>query len=92
MTPAAFAFFIPVLLLLFVTPFLCVYCMRKRRPAHPVVPAAKKPALRRAEARERLNLVTEITNITGDRNLSHTRPSDEKEGVAETRSVLDKEW
>ena len=65
MTPTAFAFLIPVFVIVVFAPFLCVFCIRKRRQAVPV-PAVKtkKPALRRAEARERLNAVTEVSYVT----------------------------
>ncbi|KAF1840239.1 uncharacterized protein K460DRAFT_296160 [Cucurbitaria berberidis CBS 394.84] len=91
MTPTAFSFLIPVLLVAIATPFLCVFCIRYRRREQYVVRATKKPDLQRVKAREELNSVTEISNISGARELSQAGPSDENEGLAESRSVLEKE-
>ncbi|KAL6711595.1 hypothetical protein ACN47E_004529 [Coniothyrium glycines] len=97
MTPTAFAFLIPVFVVAIAAPFLCVFCIRKRRQATPVAPrAAKKPALRRAEARERLDSVTEVSNVTTTTTttVQEADPSPAsavKADAAETRSVLERE-
>ncbi|KAF2850383.1 hypothetical protein T440DRAFT_111746 [Plenodomus tracheiphilus IPT5] len=71
---------------------LCVFCIRKRRQAIPVrpAPAAKKPALRRAEARERLNEVTEVSNVAAEPDAERIDAVENKATV-ETRSVLERE-
>lgn len=92
MTPTAFAFLIPVFVVAIATPFLCVFCVRRRRPAQPVVPAAKKPALRRAEARERLDSVTGSSNNTENNKNFPTSSNEGRDGVAESRSFFEKEW
>ncbi|CAO2652204.1 Nn.00g004870.m01.CDS01 [Neocucurbitaria sp. VM-36] len=91
MTPTAFAFLIPVFVVAVATPFLCAFCIRKRRQAQPIIPVSKKPALRRAEARARLESVTEISNVTKDLRPLHTGSNEVKERVTETRSFLEKE-
>jgi hypothetical protein len=63
---------------------------------------AKKPALRRAEARERLLEVTDVSNITAVAGASRNGPDEVKPDVetrtdevkpdVETRSVLEREW
>ena len=63
-----------------------------RRP----LPKAKKPALRRAEAREKLNEVTEVVSLAGSSSSQHRDGADDDNegalGVVETRSVLEREW
>ncbi|KAI4635422.1 uncharacterized protein J4E87_000373 [Alternaria ethzedia] len=62
-----------------------------RRP----LPKAKKPALRRAEAREKLNEVTEVVSLTGSSSSQHRDGADDDNegalGAVETRSVLERE-
>ncbi|KAH7392263.1 hypothetical protein DE146DRAFT_738102 [Phaeosphaeria sp. MPI-PUGE-AT-0046c] len=77
MTPTAFAFLVPVFVVVFFAPFLCVFCVRRRQRNTPAVPLTirkvKKPALRRAEARERLTEFTEVadvSDIANDRDAS----------------------
>ena len=73
---------------------LCIFCIRKRRQAVPTaarpVPKAKKPALRRAEARERLLEVTEISTVGTSSHSGGDGGSVKPE--VETRSVLEREW
>jgi len=93
MTPTAFAFLIPVFVIVVFAPFLCVFCIRKRRQAVPV-PAVKtkKPALRRAEARERLNAVTEVSYVTEGNKAALHGTAEQREGVApSTASVSERE-
>ncbi|KAH7356329.1 hypothetical protein BKA66DRAFT_249571 [Pyrenochaeta sp. MPI-SDFR-AT-0127] len=91
MTPTAFAFLIPVFVVAIATPFLCVFCVRKRRRTQPFVPAAKKPALQRAEARDRLNSVTEVSNVTGETKLLHVGMVEENEKIVESASFAERE-
>lgn len=72
---------------------LCVFCIRKRHQTAPVRPARapKKPALRRAEARERLDTVTDVSNLTSTSSLTGDETTEHKVSV-ETRSVLEREW
>jgi hypothetical protein len=98
MTPTAFSFLIPVFVVAIVAPFLCIFCIRKRRQAAPVAarppPKTKKPALRRAEAREKLNEVTEVVSLvraTSVQSRDGTEDDDGKLDVVETRSVLERE-
>ncbi|KAF1919361.1 hypothetical protein BDU57DRAFT_139278 [Ampelomyces quisqualis] len=79
MTPTAFAFLIPVFVVVVFAPFmmfsLCVFCIRKRQRNTPVPPPrkVKKPALRRAEARERLTQFTnvaDVTDVTDERGIA----------------------
>ncbi|KAF1937956.1 hypothetical protein EJ02DRAFT_447142 [Clathrospora elynae] len=92
MTPTAFSFLIPVFVVAIAAPFLCIFCIRKRRQVVPVRPAprAKKPALRRAEARERLNEVTEASNVTGVPDASRDGSNGDQTEI-ETQSVLERE-
>jgi len=82
MTPTAFAFLIPVFVFVVFAPFLCVFCIRKRRHTVAVAPKTKKPALRRAEARERLNAVTQVSNVTESTNASSTQTAEPQPEVA----------
>jgi len=100
MTPTAFSFLIPVFVVAIVAPFLCIFCIRRKRQAVPVpvrrpLPKAKKPALRRAEAREKLNEVTEVVSLAGSSSSQHRDGADDDNegtlGVVETRSVLERE-
>ncbi|KAI4944907.1 hypothetical protein J4E91_008251 [Alternaria rosae] len=58
-------------------------------------PKAKKPALRRAEAREKLNEVTEVVSLAASSPSQHrdgaVDDNEETLGVVETRSVLERE-
>lgn len=87
MTPTAFAFLIPVFVVAIAAPFLCVFCIRKRRQPVAPTPRIRKPALQRAEARERLNSVTEVSHVTE----SQSSPKEDKTSSVETRSVLERE-
>ncbi len=63
------------------------------RPA----PKAKKPALRRAEAREKLNEVTEVVSLAATTSSLQSRNGADNDtaaklDVVETRSVLEREW
>ncbi|RYN82296.1 hypothetical protein AA0120_g9782 [Alternaria tenuissima] len=98
MTPTAFSFLIPVFVVAIVAPFLCIFCIRKRRQAVPVParppPKTKKPALRRAEAREKLNEVTEVVSLSGTTSRQSHDGAENDEGrleVVESRSVLERE-
>jgi hypothetical protein len=98
MTPTAFSFLIPVFVVAIVVPFLCIFCIRKRRQAVPVPtrlpPKTKKPALRRAEAREKLIEVTEVVSLTGSTSSQSRDGTENDEGklkAVETRSVLERE-
>ncbi|KAI8931414.1 hypothetical protein NX059_011743 [Plenodomus lindquistii] len=72
---------------------LCIYCIRRRRqvvpPSRPP-PKVKKPALRRAEARKRLDEVTEVSSGTAEPDAERTDAVVNKSTV-ETRSVLGQE-
>jgi len=91
MTPTAFSFLIPVFVVAVAAPFLCVFCIRRRRQATPVParppPKIKKPALRRAEAREKLLEVTEVSS----RISNDIEDEQGKKSNVETRSVLERE-
>ncbi|EDU44577.1 hypothetical protein PtrSN002B_009576 [Pyrenophora tritici-repentis] len=90
MTPTAFSFLIPVFVVAIAAPFLCVFCIRRRRQATPIParppPKIKKPALRRAEAREKLLEVTEVSS----RSSNDVGEEGGKVNV-ETKSVLERE-
>lgn len=63
---------------------LCVFCIRKRQRTTALPPRkpAKKPALRRAEARERLRQVTAVSDVTdagGSPEQQHGATFDEGE-------------
>lgn len=93
MTPTAFAFLIPVFVVAIVAPFICAYCIRKRRRANPVSStrkATKKPALGRNEARERLNEVTEAVNVVAEPEAECIDAVDNTATVT-ARSVLERE-
>lgn len=93
MTPTAFAFLIPVFFLAVAAPFLCVFCMRKRRQTPLVTRPAtkvKKPALRRAEARERLNEVTEVSTLAAKPDAERSGNT-ENEAMTESSSVMERE-
>jgi hypothetical protein len=91
MTPTAFSFLVPVFVVAIIAPFLCIFCIRKRRQPVPVVARptlkVKKPALRRAEAREKLREVTQISS----QDSNATEKNGETPEV-ESRSVLEREW
>jgi hypothetical protein len=100
MTPTAFSFLIPVFIVAIVAPFLCIFCIRKRRQVIPMTarpaPKAKKPALRRAEAREKLNEVTEVVSLAATTSSLQSRDGADNDtaaklDVVETRSVLERE-
>jgi len=85
MTPTAFAFLIPVFVVAIAAPFLCAYCVRKRRQVIPVtsaLKATKPPALRRTEAREWLNEVTEASNMIAE-------PEAERLDAVENNATVD---
>jgi hypothetical protein len=59
----------------------------------PLARPAKKPALRRAEARERLNNVTEVSNVTGTvGDAGGVDAVEGKEQVSSSASILEREW
>lgn len=74
MSPTALAFLIPVLIVFFFAPFLCVFCIRKRRRDVPIRRggAFKAPALERSEARERLQSVVEALGSTEGEKTQYT--------------------
>lgn len=69
-TPTALAFLIPIIIVFFFAPFLCVFCIRKRRRDIPIGRRciSKVPALQRPEAKARLQPVVEVLQITGGEN------------------------
>lgn len=74
-------------------PSLCIFCIRKRRQEQPAAaPRARKPALRRAEARDRLGAVTQVSNLTDQLTSARDGTSEQQTGRAEARSVLEREW
>ncbi|RMZ69970.1 Zinc finger RING FYVE PHD-type [Pyrenophora seminiperda CCB06] len=88
MTPTAFSFLIPVFVVAIAAPFLCVFCIRRRRQPPNIIavrPALKikKPALRRAEAREKLLEVTEVVDLERSRRRSSDGGGDAVEGAEE---------
>ncbi|KAH8726454.1 hypothetical protein GQ44DRAFT_705653 [Phaeosphaeriaceae sp. PMI808] len=89
MTPTAFAFLIPVFIVIVLCPFLCVFCVRKRSRSRTLPPArkVKKPALRRAEARERLQLVTEVSDGTRIPNNQVTGTAEAREQVSSAQDT-----
>ncbi|KAF3033369.1 hypothetical protein E8E12_003090 [Didymella heteroderae] len=91
-SPTALAFLIPVLVVFFFAPFLCVFCIRKRRQDVPVRRSRpiKLPALERSEARERLQLVAEVSNVIGDHKAAYVARHEEKIG-SDNESVSEKE-
>ncbi|KAF2821829.1 hypothetical protein CC86DRAFT_101120 [Ophiobolus disseminans] len=95
MTPTAFAFLIPVFVVVVFCPFLCVFCIRKRQRAIPPVKPVKKPALRRAEARERLRQVTDVSDVTdASKAPQHEGTVEERDQAqvnAESSSILERE-
>lgn len=73
---------------------LCIYCIRKRRQTGvgvviPLARTPKKPALRRAEARERLNNVTDVSNVT---SVPSDGAVDLTEQTPSSASFLEREW
>ena len=72
---------------------LCVFCIRKRRRDVPVRRnrPIKPPALERSEARERLQSVTEVTNVIGDQKATFVARHEEQID-ADNESISEKEW
>lgn len=70
-SPTALAFLIPVLVVFFLMPLICVFCVRKRRRDQPTRRRCpvKLPALQRSEARERLASVAEVSGVTGSNKV-----------------------
>ncbi|KAH3920320.1 hypothetical protein HBI56_068470 [Parastagonospora nodorum] len=70
MTPTAFAFLIPVFVVVVFAPFICVFCIKRKRRGQQPLPVravkVKKPALRRAEARERLKQFADASDVAGE--------------------------
>ncbi|KAH7075118.1 hypothetical protein FB567DRAFT_597055 [Paraphoma chrysanthemicola] len=93
MTPTAFAFLIPVFVVVVFCPFLCVFCIRRRQRTTPIprVRPQKKPSLRREEARQRLALVTDVVGATEERKKDADAVVERKEDVADTASVSERE-
>jgi hypothetical protein len=92
MTPTAFSFLIPVFVVAIVAPFLCIFCIRKRRRPIPVTTTrlttkVKKPALRRAEAREKLKEITQVSS-----EVSNATRDEQETTEVESRSVMEREW
>ena len=76
---------------------LCVFCIRKRqRGAITPVKPVKKPALRRAEARERLKLVTDVSNVTDGVKVARLdgaiEEREEAQAIGESSSFSEREW
>jgi hypothetical protein len=83
---------------------LCVFCIRKRQRNLPAPPPrkVKKPALRRAEARERLKQFTHVADVTDVTDKHRIAPESQTNvpstseatstPVAETASVSEREW
>jgi hypothetical protein len=79
---------------------LCVFCIRKRQrnAATPMpirVRKEKKPALRRAEARERLKQFTESSDVSSEPKSTvdgQTETREQVPAVAETSSISEQEW
>ncbi|KAF2029906.1 hypothetical protein EK21DRAFT_66735 [Setomelanomma holmii] len=94
MTPTAFAFLIPVFVVVVTNRFhsLCVFCIRRRqRPIPPLRRPQKKPALRRKEARQRLGLVTDVVSASDEPKAQQEGAVEEREHVAESSSVSERE-
>ncbi|KAF5848172.1 hypothetical protein GGP41_005561 [Bipolaris sorokiniana] len=93
MTPTAFSFLIPVFVVAIIAPFLCIFCIRKRRRTQiPVTTRpttkVKKPALRREEAREKLKEVTEISSQASDvGEENRERPDGESQSISEKDAI-----
>jgi hypothetical protein len=75
---------------------LCVFCIRKRQRAIPPVKPVKKPALRRAEARERLKQLTDVSNVTDASKAPHyegtVEEREQAQVTAESSSINEREW
>ncbi|KAJ4992219.1 hypothetical protein SVAN01_02238 [Stagonosporopsis vannaccii] len=93
-SPTALAFLIPVLVVFFFAPFLCIFCIRRRGRDTPVRrrgrASTKKPALERSEARERLQSVVEVSNVTRNEKAACVDRIEEKT-VSDSESTLEKE-
>ncbi|KAF1931798.1 RING/U-box [Didymella exigua CBS 183.55] len=91
-SPTALAFLVPVLVVFFFAPFLCVFCIRRRRRDIPVrrKRPIKPPALERSAARERLQSVAEVSNVIGDQKAAYVARHDEQVG-SDDESISDKE-
>lgn len=74
---------------------LCVFCIRRRGRDTPVRrrgrASTKKPALERSEARERLQSVVEVSNVTGNEKAACVDRIEEKT-VSDSESTFEKEW
>ena len=85
----AIGFLVPVFVVLFFAPILCVYCVRRRRGTPPApLRSRKPPALDRTEAREKLRAVTEVIEIASDKN---PKTHIEEKIVPDSVSFLEKE-
>ncbi|KAH6643659.1 hypothetical protein C7974DRAFT_2701 [Boeremia exigua] len=93
-SPTAMAFLIPVLVVFFFAPFLCVFCIRRRRRDTPVRQRArapiKLPALERSEARERLQSVVEVSSVIENEKAACVDRVEEKI-ASDSESTLEKE-
>ncbi|KAF2631537.1 hypothetical protein BU25DRAFT_454977 [Macroventuria anomochaeta] len=91
-SPTALAFLIPVLAVFFFAPFLCGFCIRKRRRDTPVRRhgPVKLLTLQRSEARERLRSVVEVSNVTGDQKAACVDRRKEKVG-SDSESIPEEE-
>ncbi|KAJ8115621.1 hypothetical protein OPT61_g2774 [Boeremia exigua] len=93
-SPTALAFLIPVLIIFFFAPFLCIFCVRRRRRDVPVRrrvrTALKIPALERSEARERLQSVVEVSNVIESQKATCVERVEDK-SASDTESVIEKE-
>lgn len=52
----------------------------------------KLPALQRAEARERLQSVVEISHVTGDQKAACVVELEDRATISDGGSLLEKEW
>ncbi|KAL6174055.1 hypothetical protein ACJQWK_00204 [Exserohilum turcicum] len=72
---------------------LCIFCIRRRRRTTTPLPArppakVKKPALRRAEAREKLNEVTKVSSRASSAAEDEATPRSESQSVLERECAI----
>lgn len=72
---------------------LCFCCIRRGRRHQPVRQSRplKPPKLQRSEARERLESVAEVSNVTGNQKAAYVGETEE-EARPYNVSTLEKEW
>jgi len=92
-SPTALAFLIPILIVFFFTPFLCVFFIRKRRRDIPIRRGCvwTVPALQRSEAKGRLQPLVEVLQITGGGKAECAARYEVKLGSDDSASALDRE-